>query len=322
MRNAKPATDNPCDVAILLFPDFSTQCLANTVEPLRAANTLSRRRLYRWQHLSLDGAPVASSSGLPVTPRARLSEHPGGGMLMVMPSYAQEKSATPACARALRAARGRFTRLIGLDTGSWLLAAAGLLDGRRATIHWDELERFAETFPDVQVSAARVVEDGDVLSCGGGVTALELMLSLIAAQHGAMLALEVGALFMYGERAPATDLEIAPPPAQLVAAAVALMRRNIERPLPIAGIAGSLGLGMRALEQHFARAGSPSPRAVYRALRLSAARRLVETTAASVSEIATRCGYENPSALTRAFRAEHGTTPQALRRARDMRSRK
>lgn len=303
--------NTPARVGVLLFDAFSTHCLANAVEPLRAANTLARRELYQWSYLALQSGVVTSSSGLPVTPEARLADHGGGALLLVIPSYDFRRHASPECARALRAAARRFDRIAGFDTGSWLMADAGLLDGQRATIHWDELEEFAETFPEVTVTPDRFIAQGRMLSCGGGVTALELMLALIRSTHGATLALEVAALFMHGER----PLDAADPPApgEEVAAAVAVMRRHIEAPLPIAAIASRCGTTQRALETVFRRETGQSPRDIYIALRLRAARRLVEQTRLSISEIAMRTGYEDASAFTRAFRRAYGHPPRGLR---------
>ena len=303
----------PRSVGVLLFPAFSNHCLANAVEPLRGANMLSRRALYDWSFLSPDGAGVASSSGLTVQPEGRLSDHPGGDYLLVMPSYDFERQATPALLRALRAAAGRFRTVVGLDTGSWLMAAAGLLDGRRATIHWDELENLAERFPDTEVTEDRFVLDGDRITCGGTTTTFELMLHLIGQHHGAMLRLEVAALFMHGEADPRADPLMRLPRDRLVQAAVSIMRRNIETPLPVGQIAERLNLSQRGLEAHFARATGMSPRAVYTALRLRQARLLAERTTLSVAEIATRCGYSDASAMTRAFRREFGHPPSAFR---------
>lgn len=304
----------PRSIGVLLFPSFSNHCLANAVEPLRGANTLSRRALYEWRFLSLDGAAVASSSGLGVQPQGRLTDHPGGDILLVMPSYDHQRYATPATIRALRAAAGRFRTVVGLDTGSWLMAAAGLLDGRRATIHWDELEAFAERFPEIDVTADRFVIDGDRVTCGGTTTTFELMLHLIEREHGAMLRLEVTALFMHGEADPRADPPIRLPRDRLVQAAVSIMRRHIEAPLPIGAIAAHLRLGQRRLEAHFARETGMSPRTVYTALRLRQARLLAERSTLGVAEIATRCGYADASAMTRAFRREFGLSPSALRR--------
>ncbi|MFT3688454.1 GlxA family transcriptional regulator [Paenirhodobacter sp.] len=307
MQNRK-ISDRPRQVGVLLFRAFSNHCLANAVEPLRAANMLSGRALYEWQYLSLDGGPVTSSSGLTVQ-TAAMAAQAGADYLFVMPSYDFLSHATVDCARALRAARRRFGTLVGLDTGAWLLAAAGLLSGRRVTIHWDEITHLAERFPDVTVVEDRVVHDGDILSCGGTTTAFELILDLIEAHHGAMLRLEVAALFMHGEAPPGAFRR----PGQVPEAAVSLMRRTIETPLPIGEIAARLGLSRKAFEQRCRDRFGFGPRQLYLATRLREAKRLVEQSTMSVAEIATRCGYRDASAMTRAFRREFGLSPRARR---------
>jgi len=303
-------------ISVVLFPSFSNHCLANTIEPLRAANMLSGKTLYQWHYLSVDGGSVASSSGLPVDPERALLDHPSGDMLMVMPSYGVETHLQPRTLNALRTARHRFKMLAGLDTGSWLLAAAGLLDGYRATIHWDEFERFGETFPNVTTLEDRVVIDRDRASCGGTSTALEMMLEFIERDHGSMLRLEVASLFMLGERMRSQDLPLVQNGSQVIDAAAAIMRRNIEEPLPIGHIADQLNLSHRTLENQFSAHMNKSAKSVYVSIRLRAARRMVETTSLSIAEIATRIGYQDKSAMTRAFKSEFGAPPSALRRRR------
>ncbi|WP_299935276.1 GlxA family transcriptional regulator [uncultured Pelagimonas sp.] len=314
MHKSNPAPKTR-KIGVLLFEQFSNHALANAVEPLRAANSLARQNLYDWQFLGIENGTVTSSSGLPVTPDNTLTNHPGGDLLLVLPSYGFRDQGTPQTLRALRAARTRFKQIAGLDMGSWLLAKAGLLDGQRATIHWDELIHFAERFPEVEVREDRYIGQGPILSCGGASTTMELMLDLIGQHHGTMLRLEVAALFMHGERDPAEIAPVRMGDNQVVQAAVAIMRRTTEAPLPLEAIAKRLGLGLRAMEKHFISATGQSPRSVYLSLRLGVARRLVEQTRQSVTEIATRCGYEDPSALTRAFRREFGMTPRDMRKS-------
>ena len=313
MRFDTKIMQNTKTIGILLFPAFSNLGLANAVEPLRAANDLSRKRLYRWQYLGLDTGPLRSSSGLPVTPEARLADA-SGDLLIIAPSYGHTRFATPACLRALRAAARRFETLAGVDTGAPLLAAAGLLDGYRATCHWDEINAFSEAYPEVEVTQDRYVIDRDRLSSGGATTTLELMQRLIETDHGALLAHEVAALFMHGEAANPLPHGAR----RRVRAAAAVMRRHIEDPMPIAALAREMGLTRRGLEQAFQAAGGVSPARLYRRIRLTEARRLVLDSAHSVAEIATRCGYGDPAAMTRAFRAEFGTTPRRLRQSCDL----
>ncbi|MDU8943151.1 GlxA family transcriptional regulator [Ovoidimarina sediminis] len=300
-------------VSVLLFPGFSNLCLANAVEPLRAANTLARRELYRWSYLAIDAGAQLSSSRLPVTPEATLARAGRADFLFVMPSYGFEALGVPAVVRALRAAAPRFGTLVGLDTGSLVLAAAGLLDGYRATSHWDVLSAFEERYPEVDVVTDRFVIDRDRASCGGATTTLDLMLELVRRHHGAMLSLDVAALFMHGERQADPALNL--PPDRVVRAAAAMMRRHVEDPVPVAEVARALGVSQRGLEQHFARVVGRSPRQVYGAIRLGEALRLAEQTRLSMAEIAGRVGYRNASAMTRAFKAEFGAPPQRMRAA-------
>ncbi|MBF9046972.1 helix-turn-helix domain-containing protein [Rhodobacterales bacterium LSUCC0031] len=303
----------PRKIAVLLFPHFSNLCLANAVEPLRGANTLARKTLYQWHYVGLDIGPVISSSGLPVTPEMTLADLGGADYLLVITSYGHRDFCTPSVARRLRAAAARMGALVGMDTGSVVLAAAGLLDGYRATAHWDVLTEFAEGFPEVDVVQDRFVIDGDRLSCGGATTTMELMLELIAQHHGPMLGLDVGALFMLGER-PGTGPHL-PGIAgdHVLRAAAALMRRHLENPLPIPEIARRLGLSQRGLEQRCKTAAGRAPLGLYAAIRLGEAYRLVQDTSLSVAEIAGRVGYADASAMTRAFRREFGLSPRALR---------
>jgi transcriptional regulator GlxA family with amidase domain len=313
MRSWQVSDPNPRHIGVLLFESFSNHCLANAVEPLRAANTLLGRTVYDWTFLSMDGAAVTSSSGLPVAVASALSRSKRGDVLMVIPSYEYRALATPASLRSLRAAAQRYGVLVGMDTGSWLLAAAGLLNGRRATIHWDEIDDFRETFPEVQVSRARTVFDGDIWSCGGAMTAFELVLRMIGDTHGEALRLEVAALFMHTEGDFGPVPPALRPRARLVSGALAIMRENLEEPLAVPALAQVLAIKARKLEGLFRAELGATPQKVYRRIRLLSARRLVEQTSHSIAEIALRCGYADPSAMTRAFRAEFGAAPRNIR---------
>lgn len=299
----------PVEIDLLVFDRFSNLCLANAIEPIRAANTFAGRDAYRWRFVTIDGAPVTSSSGLRMMPDAAASPR-AVDYLFVLASYAPERLDTPATRRALRAAAGRAGVVAGLDTGPWLLAAAGLLDGRRATVHWDALESFAERFPRVEALRARVVSDGRRLTCAGAMSAYEMALALVRAHLGEAPALEIEGLFLARERRDADGA----PPAGLVGRALALMRDNLEAPLPIELLARRLGCQRRTLDRRFHAELGAAPGRVYRHLRLSAARQMAEAGAAPVSEIALRCGYADPAALARAFRARYGESISALRR--------
>jgi len=301
-------TAAPQKIGVLLFDAFSNHCLANTVEPLRAANQLSGRALYDWSFLTPDGAPVTSSSGMQVAAHGSLKDA-AGDLLIVMPSYRFEDHANPATARSLRAAARRFDQVAGFDTGSWLLAEAGLLTGRRATIHWDVLGRFSERFDNIDARRERFVIDGDRITCGGAMAAFDLIMELIGHRQGEALRLEVATLFMSGDAGRAPRLRD-----PVVARAVAAMQETLEEPLPIGQIARRVGRSQKELERRMRTALGAAPQQVYRRFRLVEARKLILETDMQVREIALRCGYQDASAMTRAFHGEFGTTPRALRK--------
>ncbi|MFW2586647.1 GlxA family transcriptional regulator [Sagittula sp. SSi028] len=301
------------DVAVLLFPQFSNHCLANAIEPLRAVNTLLMREAYRWRFVTLDGGEVTSSSGLPVMPHGRLRDHTGGDLLCVVSSYGMRDLTDGDCARALRAASGRFARVAGMDTGAWLMAHAGLLDDRRATIHWDELTAFAEAFPAVDAVAERVVKDGNRLTCGGAMTAFDLVLGLIKSAHGAALAMEVSAYFLHQSTTAPQARVFRQNTSHLVERSIAAMSAQLETPLTIAEIAARMGVTQRSLSRAFHSDLGAAPKTVYKRLRLAAARRMAQQSSYPIAEIALRCGYGNAAAMTRAFVAEYGLPPSRFR---------
>ncbi|WP_299151421.1 helix-turn-helix domain-containing protein [uncultured Tateyamaria sp.] len=303
----------PQQFDILLFDQFSNHCLANTVEPLRAANTLSQRTLYTWRFCTMDGQTVRSSSGMEVTPHGALGDT-WGGSLVVMPSYGVRALDHGDVIRPLARALKRYDTLIGMDTGSWLLARAGALNGRRATIHWDVLDSFAEAFPDIDTVRNRFVVDGARLTCSGAMAAFDLVAHLISEHHGPLLALEVGQLFMSPE-ATSRPLNTPIRAGRTVTRAIAIMQAHLDQPIAISTLAHSLGCTQKTLEARVRDAMQMTPQALYRRLRLNHALALLQDTDQPISEIAGRCGYETPSALSRAFRATFDQTPSAVRGA-------
>lgn len=301
-------------IDLLLFDDFSGHCLANTVEPMRAANTLAGRQLYAWRFVTVSGESATSSAGMAVRPDAKLAECQGQ-MLIALPSYRYRRFGTQAVLRGLRAASSRYQIMAGFDSGAWLLAAAGLLDGRAATIHWEELPGFAEDFPQVQTQRLRHVQDKDRITCTGALAAFDLMLDLIGQRHGPALRLEVAALFMSPEvtEAPALTMSETQARSRSVARALSLMQEHIETPLSIREIARQVGRHRKDLEHRMKAQLGATPQAIYRRLRLIQARKLVLETDLTVAEVALRTGYEDPSAMTRAYRQEFGATPRQMR---------
>lgn len=306
----------------VLFDGFSNLVLANAIEPLRAANQLSGQELFRRSLLTVTGEVALSSSRIVVRPDGRLADAGPFDVLFVVAGYDFRARATAEARAALGRAAARARRLAGLDTGSWLLAAAGLIDGQRATIHWQELDAFAEAFPNVEVSAERYVVDGRMISAGGASTVLDLMLRLIRERRGDALTFDVMNLFIYDvERAYDRPhrgarsrrlIELSP---KLISA-ITLMRRTVETPLAITEIAEQVATSPRSLARDFQREFAMAPGRYYQLVRLKAARRLVEETPLGVAEIAVRTGYASAATLSRAFSRHFNTTIRGIRRAR------
>lgn len=315
-------TDQPLSLSLLLLPSFSNLCLANTIEPLRAANQISNRNLYQFNLISIDRPSVRSSSGIEIATTPIRDADPRPDIFAVIASDHYADHANPTLITHLQTAARNAQILAGFDGASWLLAKAGLLNGYKATIHWQELERFEETFHDVIVSVERYVIDRNRITAGGATTALDLMLRLIRETHGDALSLDVMRHFIYdAERASEGDQRgvISAPfvaREEHLISAINVMELNIETPLTIAEIADQSGFSARGLERAFNRNFKLSPIRYYLHLRLSHARRLVLETNLSIAEIAGRCGFSSASTLTRAFSKHFRIAPRDLRRGR------
>ena len=190
-------------VAFVLFDQFSNMCLANCLEPMRAANTLAHQRVFDWIFLTLDGAAMHTSSGLSILPQGRLKDLGFVDYLFVLSSYQHRRHDAANTRKALRKAAGQCRVMIGLDTAPWLMAAAELLEGRRATIHWDVLESFAEKFLSVDSVRHRVVKDGNRITCAGAMASFDLTRKIIQSHIGNSMVLDIDALMLCDDPFPA-----------------------------------------------------------------------------------------------------------------------
>jgi transcriptional regulator GlxA family with amidase domain len=296
--------------------------LASTIEPLRAANRVSARPVYRWRLVSADGAPVVTSSGLPIAVQAAFDPGAVPGALIVVASFNVFHHSTPKLLSGLRLVGRRGVPLGGVESGAWTLALAGLLDGRRATTHWEDLEEFAARFPAVAVRPDRFVVDGQRFTTGGASPALDMMLHLIRSRQGYAMALDVASIFIYDQSRAPEDPQPVVSLGRLgwneprVSKAIRLMEERVERPIAIPAIAKRAGISARALETLFLRTVGLPPRDYYLALRLNAGRRLVLETRKSVTEISAMTGFGSASAFARSFRSRFGESPREARRRR------
>ncbi len=310
----------PLEVTILVLPDASLMSMAATLDPMRAANRISGQRPYRWKVVSMDGRSVATSCGLTLQVDGCFAPQDRCDILIVVAAFNVAAHASAPVLAAVRQGARRARMVGGVEAGSWVLAMAGLLDQRRATTHWEDLEDFAARFPQVRVIPDRWVVDGGVFTTGGAAPALDFMLALIRARQGFGAALNVASLYVYDEvRLPSDaqplvslgrDGRIDPRLAQ----SIRIMEQHIDTPLTVHDIAGRIGCSIRTVEVLFRRLAQCSPAAYYLSLRLQAARRLVTDTRLPMAEIAVRTGFSSIASLSRAFRRQFGQAPSAARR--------
>lgn len=308
----------PYSVQILLFPGFSNMVLACALEPLRAVRDLAPGAV-TWQVLTLSDAPVHSSSGLSLTPDGAWEEAGKCDLLIVVASYDYATQTGAVTNSALRKMSRRAGLTAGVDTGAWFMAAAGLLDKRRATVHWQTTAEFAETFPRVETTHARYEKDGTTWSAGGASATLDMMLELIEDRFGPGIAFDVSTLFVHD----ASRNEAGRGPGRLDArgspalrATVTRMVETIETPLPLARLAREVGVSERSLTRMFSEELGMAPGKYYQSLRLARARDLAASGRVPLSEIALRTGFASAATLSRAFSAHFGQTLGQAKRQR------
>ncbi|TDK48752.1 GlxA family transcriptional regulator [Antarcticimicrobium luteum] len=318
-KNIFAPADAPLKTAILVLEDSNMLALAAAVDPMRAANRLAGRRLFDWRYITAEGPPARLTSGIDV-PGEALSRLDRCDLLLVVAGFGIDRHDTPALRASLRRIAATGATVGGIDGGPWLLASAGLLDFRGATTHWEDLERLATRFPEVRVLQDRFHIDGPRMTCGGALPAIDMMLHLIRARHGAALSARVAGLFIHDSPAdPARAQRRAggdPRHSPLTQRASALMEQTLDAPLPIAAIAHRCGTSPRTLEAQFRARLNTTPQAHFLGLRLTEALRLVTDTDMTLMDVALATGFGAQSSFSRAFRAAHGQSARALRAAR------
>lgn len=306
------------DIAVLVLPRASILEVASVLDPMRSANRHLGETRFRWRIVTPDGEAAPLTCGIELPSHGGLESALGADFLMVIAGYDQSIVASRKLIRDLQRIAGRFQAVGAVDAAPWVLARAGLLEGHRATVHWEDLEDFASAYPTVDVVPDRYVISGNRVTIGGARPAADFMLHLIGARCGAGVAGQVADSFLYetsadGSRAQRTGLV---PGARdpRVSQALTMMSQALEEPLGLAQIAQALGVGTRRLEQLFRDGLGHGPATAYLELRLQAARRLVNDTAHDMQEIALRTGFSDRSSFSRAFRRRFGLSPRDLRR--------
>ncbi|MFW8594883.1 GlxA family transcriptional regulator [Cribrihabitans neustonicus] len=318
-KNILQPEHRPLKTAVLVLDECNTLSFAAAVDPMRAANRLAGRGAFDWDYVSATAEPPMLTSGLtvPSIPLARLE---GCELLIVVAGFQLARHATPSLLAGLRRIAATGATLAGIDGGPWLLAEAGLLDGHAATTHWEDLENFAARFPEVDCRNDRFTVSEGRLTSGGATPAIEMMLHIIAARHGAGFAARVAGLFLYDGLTAGTRPQSrlgGQKHTALTAKANALMEASLDEPMPLAEIAERLGTSPRSLQQQFRLRLNTTPQDHYLQLRLAEARRLVTDTDLPLMEVAMATGFTSQSSFARAFRTAHGTSARELRQSRE-----
>ena len=323
IKNEKPtifrAEQSPLKVTMLVFSGASIMCVACAVDPLRAANRIAGETLFDFKLVSVTGEAPVTTCGLPVAVSGRFDATEPTDVLVVVAGFGTQNYATSALLAGLRRAARSARACGGVEAGTWLVARAGLLEGRSATTHWEDMEDFSSAFPGVDVRPDRYIIDGPVFTTGGASPTLDLMLHLIRTRLGMAVALDVASAFIYDQARVATDAQPLVSLGRLdgydprLAQAIRLMESHIDQPLTIEAIAKRAGVTARTLESIFRKSIGETPGSYYLRLRLGAARRLVVDTRVAMADIAGRTGFSSAAAFSRAFSRAFGEAPIRLR---------
>lgn len=306
----------PYQIAVIVTPRFNLATTTAFLDPFRVANYLNGSTLFRWSIHATAPGPTEASSGLSLAtdPLSTIPDKPD--LAVVSSSWTPEEyGAEPLLARLRKWAR-MGAMLGGLDTGAFLLAKAGLLDGRRATVHYEHLDAFAELFPAVDATEDLFVMDTGRLTCCGGAAGTDLALHILRSLYGDGLA-NAAARYVFHESLRPEGTQQFPQRVEplgsaapsMLRKAIRLMEANLEAPVSIPEICADIGLSQRQLERLFNSFVRKPPQLYYRDIRLDRARGLVTQTELRLSEIAYACGFSSPMHFSRAYRDRFGLPP-------------
>lgn len=310
-----PARDLPQGFAFLLMPEFSMMPVTAAIEPLRIANRLAEKQLYTWQMYSVDGEAVAASNGFTIACSGNLDSVDEHSIIIICGGINVQSHTQKPMINFLRKAARRGSDIGSLCTASHVLAAAGLLDDHTCTIHWENMPAFSEDFPEIRVTGSLFEIDRDRFTCAGGTAPIDMMLALIASQHGPELAADIAEQVLHSPIRHHSEHQRMSLPARIGArhpklvGIIEQMEENLEEPLSPSILAKQAGLSTRQLERLFRRYLDRSPKRYYLELRLKKARLLLLQTNMSVINVALACGFSSPSHFSKCYRAFYGRTP-------------
>ena len=299
----------------MLLDKFTLLCFSAAMESLRIANRMAGKELYSWSVVGEGGETVTCSAGTVFQLDSDLDELQRDDTIMLCGGIDVQDASTKKILSWLRREARKGLMVGGLCTASYTLAKAGLLDGKRATIHWENADSFNEEFDEVELAKSVFVIDGNRLSTAGGTSSIDLMLKLIANDHGEALANAVADQLIYSSIRTDQDTQRLSIPTRIgvrhpkLSMVIQMMEANIEEPVSPSVLAQDVGMSTRQLERLFSRYLSRSPKRYYMELRLQKARNLLMQTEMSVINVALACGFASPSHFSKCYRAQYDTTP-------------
>lgn len=298
-----------------LLREFTHLAFSCAVEPLRIANYVSGRPLYRWTLASEDGRSATCSNGsVTLTDQGLEPTRHADRLFVISGTNVQNLTSAPVLAW-LRRERAAGTPLGAICSGAYVLAKAGFLDDVETAVHWAWHDLFTEEFPDVRLVRNVFAAREKIITASGGTAAADLMLHLIGRDHGKNLATEVADQMVYNavrEGTAAQRVSIQSRHGmrnQHLMRAIAMMEKTIETPISPSLIAEDLGISTRQLERLFGRYLNSTPKHYFMEMRLHRAQNLLLQTEQSITEIAMACGFQTTSHFSRVFRAHFGTSP-------------
>lgn len=310
----------------VLIAEFSLLSFAMALEPLRMANRILGRKVYHWRIVTLDGEPAKTSAGLTLSVDAGLKEErerirrgDRPDQVFVCASLYVERFKDKTLNAWLASLDRQGIPVGALCTGAWILADAGLLDGKRCAIHWESLPAFSEKFPEAEVYADLFEQDGDTYTCAGGTASLDLMLHIIGEDFDDTLIGQICEQALTDRMRAPQDRQRLPLRARLglqntkLLSIIELMEGNVAEPLLLVEIAKYAGLSRRQIERLFRHNLGRSPARYYLEIRLDRSRHLLIQSDAAIVEVAVACGFVSASHFSKCYRELYGRSPQQER---------
>jgi transcriptional regulator GlxA family with amidase domain len=306
---------SPRRFVFVLIEHFTLLSFSSALDALRIANRMSGKKLYDWTFIGENEGFVSCSAGTQFKLDSTLIELHRDDTILLCGGTAIQESTTKKLIGWIRREARRGLVIGGLCTAAYPMAKAGLLDEKKATIHWENQDSFAEEFLEVELTKTVFVCDGNRYTTAGGTSSIDLLLKIIADDHGEELANAVADQMIYSSIRTDQDTQRLSVPTRIgvrhpkLSKVIQMMEINIEEPMSPSILAKDVGMSTRQLERLFRRYLDRSPKRYYMELRLQKARNLLMQTDMSVINVALACGFASPSHFSKCYRAHYDTTP-------------